>query len=312
LARTEIDKAIALASNIAVYWNRRGVSRFNANDYEGAYADEIRATQLNQFHAGFWRNRGMCAAVLNHFDDADRAFAHAVQLNVSYAEAYGGWGGLALQREDYATAITRLEKAILLKPNDPAFVAACQAQIKIARAPPSAEAAIEERIAEAHCEAGDYSAAVAALSPLLRAQPQHPQVLQWMTLMANAYYRLGEHSQVIALAGQVLLKDPKSASAHNLRALSLEATNRNEEALADYSEAIAREPNSYAFWFNRGMLYQGLEDPKSAIRDFSAVIALNSEYVDAYALRARSLAAVGEFDKALNDLEKGKDSGSVF
>jgi tetratricopeptide (TPR) repeat protein len=129
-ARAAIDRAIALAPQVAAYWNRRGLLRPAGE----SYADYCRATELDPTDPVFWSNRARHGAALERFDDADRSFARSVELDPSSAAVHRDWGELCLQRKDYTAAIARLEKAIALEPDDPQFTAECRALTKIAAA----------------------------------------------------------------------------------------------------------------------------------------------------------------------------------
>ena len=59
-----------------------------------------------------------------------------------------------------------------------------------------------------------------------------------------------------------------------------------DKAIADFSEAIKREPNHADAYYNRGNAYCDNIDFAEAIADFSMAIKLKPEYADAHGYRA--------------------------
>lgn len=72
-------------------------------------------------------------------------------------------------------------------------------------------------------------------------------------------------------------------------------------ALADYSAALALNPdNSYAL-YNRGLVYQRTGDPWSAIKDFSVSLELRPDNDEAYLNRGIAYLDIADFPNAIED-----------
>jgi tetratricopeptide (TPR) repeat protein len=61
--------------------------------------------------------------------------------------------------------------------------------------------------------------------------------------------------------------------------------NQWQVAIADYSKAIAINPNDFNFYYNRGMVYGKTNQFEKASEDFTRVLQLNPQNKSAYSLR---------------------------
>jgi hypothetical protein len=132
LARTEIDRAIALQPAGAVYWSHRSTCRLDANDFTGAFDDACHATTLLPTHPLCWLVRALAAVKLERFDEVDRCCARSLELSPSSAPLHRMCGDMSFARTNYPAAIARYQKAIALQPDERQAVAHCRASIKAA------------------------------------------------------------------------------------------------------------------------------------------------------------------------------------
>ena len=85
-----------------------------------------------------------------------------------------------------------------------------------------------------------------------------------------------------------------------------EKANKNDKrgAIADYTKAIALDPNFVVAYFNRGSAKFYLEDYYGAIADFTKVIVLDPNDVDAYYFRGLVKRNLGDYNGAMADYNK--------
>ncbi len=76
-----------------------------------------------------------------------------------------------------------------------------------------------------------------------------------------------------------------------------------DSAIADFNEALRRDPNNAAAYHNRGRAWLSKMDFDRAIADFSQTIDLDPKDLDAYADRALSLYNKSEYSRAISDLD---------
>jgi tetratricopeptide (TPR) repeat protein len=91
------------------------------------------------------------------------------------------------------------------------------------------------------------------------------------------------------------------AKAFNNRGLAYQAKGDNEQAIADFTEAIRLEPKFAHAFYNRSTVYQSEDDFDRAIAGYSKAIQLDSSYVRALNNRGLAYQAKGENDRAIVD-----------
>ncbi len=75
-----------------------------------------------------------------------------------------------------------------------------------------------------------------------------------------------------------------------------------DEAIADYDEALGRNPTRAAAWYDRGSAWRLKGDYDKAIADYDRAIALDPRYEDAFVNRGVAYAAKGDADRAITEL----------
>jgi tetratricopeptide (TPR) repeat protein len=86
----------------------------------------------------------------------------------------------------------------------------------------------------------------------------------------------------------------------------LQARNKHKKgdlqgAIKDYTAVIAINPKSVQAYTERGTVYEHLKDYPKAIADCSKAIDLNPQYLDAYVQRAFSYEGLKDYDNAIVD-----------
>lgn len=74
-------------------------------------------------------------------------------------------------------------------------------------------------------------------------------------------------------------------------------------ALADYDEAIKREPENEFYYYNRALCSLNLGDIDAAREDYNSALAINADYALALWDRALIYAEDEEYAQAINDLK---------
>jgi tetratricopeptide (TPR) repeat protein len=107
-----------------------------------------------------------------------------------------------------------------------------------------------------------------------------------------------------------LCKETQSnlAKAFNNRGLAYQAKSDNEQAIADFTEAIRLEPKFAHAFYNRSTVYQSEDDFDHAIAGYSKVIQLDSSYVRALNNRGLAYQAKGENDRAIVNYSERSES----
>lgn len=90
---------------------------------------------------------------------------------------------------------------------------------------------------------------------------------------ANEDRRL--HDEAIADFTAAIALNPKDASAFLLRGNAYDAKGDLDRALADYEAAISLDPNDASGWFNRGTVHEAKGDAARATADYRKALAID-------------------------------------
>jgi tetratricopeptide (TPR) repeat protein len=120
-----------------------------------------------------------------------------------------------------------------------------------------------------------------------------------------AYFRLGylyqetnQPQQAIANYDQAIALDPQYAAVYNNRGIAYTDLGDLEQAIADYDQALALDPQYALAYNNRGIAYADLGDLEQAIADYDQAIALDPQYAFAYNNRGFAYRNLGDLEQA--------------
>jgi tetratricopeptide (TPR) repeat protein/serine/threonine protein kinase/WD40 repeat protein len=180
-ALADSSKAIELDRNNAPAFNNRGVAYANLGQWDKALADYAKAIDLGPRDPGAWFNRGEAYLRLEQWDKALADLSTAIELDPKFALAWNNRGMAYLGLKQGDMALAAFSKAIELEPknatlhNNQAWLLATYPNPKVrdpGRAVELAKKAVEMESEEgnywntlgvAHCRAGNWKAAIAAL-----------------------------------------------------------------------------------------------------------------------------------------------------
>ncbi len=89
----------------------------------------------------------------------------------------------------------------------------------------------------------------------------------------------------------------------NSRGISWREKGNDARAMADFDEALRRDPKNATAYSSRGNLHGDRGDNDKALADYGAAIKLNPKLAVAYSNRAVSWLQKGENDRAISDLD---------
>jgi tetratricopeptide (TPR) repeat protein len=94
------------------------------------------------------------------------------------------------------------------------------------------------------------------------------------------------------------------AQTHARQGEALARAKKNQEALAEFDQAIGLDPNNAQALFGRGLLYQGEQQHQLAIDDFTAANGLEPQQSGPLLARATSYLALNKAREAAVDLDE--------
>jgi tetratricopeptide (TPR) repeat protein len=124
----------------------------------------------------------------------------------------------------------------------------------------------------------------------------------------------GEFEEAIADFKQVIALDPNnsrkySQKAYKQKGIAYGGLGEYERAIQDFDEAIHLDPEYAGTYANRGLTYYKLAQYARAISDYDEAIRLNPEFAYAYYHRGGAYWAMGDSEAAARDLAKAKELG---
>jgi tetratricopeptide (TPR) repeat protein len=146
---------------------------------------------------------------------------------------------------------------------------------------------------------------------------EYPDNVEVLRIRAQAYELNKEYGKAIADYTRMIAVDPENPASWNARG-NLHRVNREyDKAIADYTACIPLSPRGDGrYWSNRGMAYYESGNMEAALADLNQAVACWEElpgadpFCIAKSLMHRGIVwwMLGEFDKAQEDFERGKDN----
>ena len=128
------------------------------------------------------------------------------------------------------------------------------------------------------------------------------QLTPWDYLRrGNRHYDAGEYADAIAEYTKAIALDPNSAVTYNNRGYAYAELGKYAEAIADYTMAIVLDPKDSTAYNNRGYVYNELGKYAEAIADCTQAIALDPKYATAYNHRGYAYRNLGKYAEAIAD-----------
>lgn len=150
-------------------------------------------------------------------------------------------------------------------------------------------------------EKNDIDGAIEDLKVLLKQDPTNEAVAQ---VAVEQLVELGRTADALSLLNEALQASP-SEGLYRLRGIIYRAEGKEEEALADFSKALAMQPKDPISLLQRAEISLGRGDVKSAKRDLGEAIRVEPRVADSVAaVRVRCYIAVeeGRLADAINDM----------
>jgi predicted O-linked N-acetylglucosamine transferase (SPINDLY family) len=161
-------------------------------------------------------------------------------------------------------------------------------------AAPSAQETLQ--LAFQHHRSGQLPQAEAFCRQILAQQPDHPDALHLLGLIAH---QAGRNDLAVDLIRRAIVLTPSNADAHNNLGLALKDLGRLDEAIAAHRQAIALDPTYPEAYSNLGVALKDRGQLDDAIAALRQAIGLNPNLPEAHNNLGNALRDKGQLDDAI-------------
>ena len=271
----EYSRAIEFAHSDdqkAEYLYRRGASLYELENFDDAYSDFKKSSQLRPYHAGSWIWKAAAAARLEKLHAAITALKTAIDVHPSRSDSYH-----------------KLGKPVALK----AIKHFNQMEQQTPEAPK-----LHYYRGVAHQFLEDHESAV---HDFTTARKRDSSDLNVLVARAQSLAELEDHELARSDLSKVIRKDPNHHAARYVRANSLSALGLERKALSDLNKAIEAEPHCAKYYLLLGQLYLRTGHKKKATRAFDTAIVQDPNDAHTYHQRANVFLSMKRFQQAIRD-----------
>jgi len=166
---------------------------------------------------------------------------------------------------------------------------------------------------DAYAKLQDYNHALEDYDRALELSPNDPEYLLHKTQAIAQQNRFIQAQKMMRQSKQTDTYDdrpPKQTSKdeneqairHAQKANEFMSTEKYEQAISEYTEAIRILPNEYVLYHNRALCYQRMNNDEAALEDFLRAIERKRDDIQAYIIITSIYANRGAYDDALNSI----------
>ena len=226
------------------------------------------ALEVNPEFLDAYINRGLVFNELKNYEASISDYDKAIELDGKCALAYNNRGYSKFLKGDFDGALQDYNKAILLNPK---FKMALDNKAML-----FSKACMEDD--------KDFSE-------------------KYYLSLGIAELREGNIADAIKSFDESIALNKKNELPYFYKGIAFQSLGKNDEAYNSYSKSIEINKNMIDAYYNRGQLIYKT-NPKQAIDDFVAAIALDPKFLEAYYSLAAVQKNLGQYEDAIKNLDK--------
>lgn len=304
----DFNQALRINPNLADAYHYRAMSRYYKGDRLGAIKDYSQLIRINPQNAEAYSNRGLMQAELGERWGAMQDYNQALQIDAKHIKTYLNRSLMRLELEDYQGAIADCDDVLNINPNLP-------------------KAYLNRGMARFEVE--DYQGAISDYNHVLQINPN----------IAEAYFNRGlsqigleNYQEALSDFNQALQLNANYTQAYLNRGYTRLQLGDNQGSIEDFDQALRLDEIAAKGFFSQivptlseelntiedenqqlaqGLIIQGyrryeLGDYQAALNTYNQALEFDPNNVEAYNRRSTVLSAMGDYQGALEDIEKAK------
>lgn len=300
----ELNKAILNAPNNADNYVRRANYYIENNQIEQAFGDFKLALLADSTRSDIYYQRAQLSYNLGKFPDATTDCERCIHHNASETNCLLMLGEINIHLQQYSIAFERINAALAINEQLPfayymkgriyketgdTSLAASSYQTAIEVDPDYYDAYIEVALLYASAKSDlaleYYSTAIDIRPTSVEARYNKAIYLQETGRRDKKRYY-----EAFDLYDQILEIDPQNATAaYNKGYIYLEYMQKYDSAGIAFTQAIELYPGYFQAYYNRGLCYESLNNPKLALEDYSKALTLQPTFDAAAIAKSRVL-----------------------
>jgi tetratricopeptide (TPR) repeat protein len=218
--------------------------------------------------------------ILQRYEEALTALEQAIRLDPNNALAYLGKGATLDDLKRYEEALAAFEQAIRLDPTDAlAYLGKGTTLHDLKR----------------------YEEALAAYDQAIRLDPNYASAYYHK---GNALRKLKRYEEALVAFEQAIRLDPNYTYAYISKGNALHNLKRYEEALTAFEQAIRLDPNNAFVYYNKGSVLDDLKRYEEALAAFEQAIRIDPTDAFAYYNKGNALRNLKRYEEALAAFEQ--------
>ena len=310
----DFTQAIALDSQNALAYNKRGNAFYQLGDYQQAKIDTSKAIELDPQNADAYYDRGFSLYELGKYKEAIADYTKAIELNSRHVHAYYGRGLALVQMEENKEANEDFSTAIRLQPD---YIEAYLQRGILRRRLRIHRTAIQDFDAIININADDarpyYQKGLiqssnnqkyAAITEFTQAINRNPNYIVAYLNRGDIKSELGYRLEATEDYNTVLQLSPEWGAGYNHRGIHRFSFGDYQGAIEDHTKAIELNSQDAAAFNNRGNANSQIWYLQAANADYTKAIEINPKYGLAYYNRGVNRAKQKNREGAIADFRQ--------
>ena len=309
-AIVEYDKSIKASPEDVNLRNDRGYLYYCMDNYELSILDYKRITELEPGNVLGYLGVGRSLVAKEKYEEAILQFDYAIKLDTKYGKSYAFRAECYLLLNDWNKGTDDLISALAADRDDKAFYLMQYlsdeafdlfiTKLKIQSTKEPNEVIWHYYAGVIHERKEKYRQAIEHYSEGMK-KDAHSQLAE---RIANCYQELGDFTEALAWTNRAMELDADDYDLVLLKANLLYDSGDINGGITELDKYVQRYPDYYFGYYRRGFFKDNAQRIDEALEDYTFAIALEPEYAYSYLGRGDIYKLKGEIEKAKIDYRK--------